>query len=105
MSSFGDSGTGLSGFNTLGPDLLFRGICRDRPRPVSEGRWDGAVVDPKDKSSLEEDLTGSRNLGDGESIGGVSDNDRTFGVPILVLMSDTGWTSSAPSTIAAKHIA
>lgn len=104
MSSCGDNGTGFKGFNTLGLGLSFGGICKDKPRVNKEGRCVIAGLGITVISSLDV-LADSRILGEGESIGGVSERERAFaGDDEVILMmtlldSEVEMSSFESSTI------
>lgn len=77
MSSCGDNGTGFRGFMTLGLRLSFGGICKDKPRAAKVGRCVVVGLGMIVISSLDV-RADSRILGEGDSIGGVSESERAF---------------------------
>lgn len=103
MSSWGANGTGFRGFRTLGLVLSFAGICKDKPRVNKEGRSVFAGLGMTVMSSL--DFGDSRILGEGESIGGVSERERGFAgedevIPVMTLLaSEVELLSLGSSTI------
>lgn len=76
-------------------------ICSDKPRVGKLGRF--GVVGLEKVSSLDTRRAGSRNAGEGDSVGlGASDNDRGFGVftPVLRDVVEIGVRSPCSSLCA-----
>jgi hypothetical protein len=78
-SSFGDKGTRLMYAWVLGDIRSRAGICKERPRRVNAGRRGVVGLSLSALSSWDFFFSGSRNFGDGESVGGPpSESERAF---------------------------
>ena len=78
-SSFGDKGTRLIYAWVLGDIRSRAGICKERPRRGNAGRRGVVGLSVSALSSCAFFFSGSRNFGDGESVGGPpSESERAF---------------------------
>ncbi len=109
-SNFGDKGARLIYDDGLGDRRSRAGICKERPRRGKAGRRGVVGLSLNALSSCDFRFSGSRNFGDGDSVGGPpSERERTFeGDREAVLLPGvpppSSPTSSSPSSIGGRSV-